>query len=207
LRSIFEPAAARNSYLGDEGDDRGLVASIPIKELAGQGEDCMPAFAEAVEAHKAMVYSIAWNFLRDRASAEELAQDVFLLLHKNWGTLQTRAHLVFWLRKVTAHRAIDFARKRNLRAETTLDETGEPTVLERLHDSFLTSYLGRMVASLPEKQRMAIVLRYQEDLEIDEIARVLGMKVNTVKTHLNRGLDMLRAKTAQRLRKGLDSVV
>jgi RNA polymerase sigma-70 factor (ECF subfamily) len=167
----------------------------------------MPAFPEVVEAHKAMVYSIAWNFLHDRSLAEELAQDVFLLLHRKWNAIESRAHLVFWLRKVTAHRAIDLARKRKSRPEMALEETGEPTVLERLHDSFLTSYLGRMVASLPEKQRMAIVLRYQEDLEVEEIARILGMRINTVKTHLNRALDLLRAKTACRLRKGLDSVV
>lgn len=183
------------------------MASVPLKELTGQSEECVPAFPEAIEAHKAMVYGIAWNFLRDRTVAEELAQDVFLLLHKKWDSIRSREHLVFWLRKVTAHRAIDLARKRKLHPETTLKATDEPTVLERLHDSFLASYLERMVASLPEKQRMVVVLRYQEDLEVEEIADVLGMRVNTVKTHLNRALDLLRAKTAVRLKKGLDSVV
>jgi RNA polymerase sigma-70 factor (ECF subfamily) len=73
-------------------------------------------------------------------------------------------------------------------------------VLEQVQDSFLASYLGRMVASLPEKQRMLVVLRYQEDMELEEIARVLGMNVSTVKTQLGRALELLRAKTKYRLK-------
>jgi RNA polymerase sigma factor (sigma-70 family) len=63
----------------------------------------------------------------------------------------------------------------------------------------LKSYLERMVAALPEKQRIAIVLRYQEGLEPGEISKLLNMNVSTVKTHLTRALDLLRAKTAGKL--------
>jgi RNA polymerase sigma-70 factor (ECF subfamily) len=56
-----------------------------------------------------------------------------------------------------------------------------------------------MVASLPEKQRIAIVLRYQEDMNPDEIAKVLGMNVSSVKTLISRGLELLRAKTSRTL--------
>lgn len=80
---------------------------------------------------------------------------------------------------------------------------GEPTVLERMHDSFLSSYLERMVASLPEKQRIVIVLRYQEAMEIEEIAEALNMKIATVKTQLSRALELLRSKTAHRLGQGI----
>jgi RNA polymerase sigma-70 factor (ECF subfamily) len=162
----------------------------------------LPAFAAVVELHKAMVYSIAWQFLRDRVAADELAQDVFLQLHKNWARIESPTHLVFWLRKVATHRAIDASRKRKAHAETSLEETDEPTVLERVHDSFLSSYLQRMVASLPEKQRSVIVLRYQEEMELEEIAKILGMNVSTVKTQISRALDLLRGKVSRRLGKG-----
>ena len=160
----------------------------------------LPAFADVIELHKAMVYSIGWHFLRDRLAAEELAQEVFLQLHKDWARIESPDHMVSWLRKVASHRAIDFARKQKRRPEMSLEELGEPTALERVHDTFLSSYLERMVASLPEKQRMVVVLRYQEDMEIDEIAKMLGMKVATVKTCLFRALELLRAKTERRLR-------
>jgi RNA polymerase sigma-70 factor, ECF subfamily len=160
----------------------------------------LPAFPEAVEAHKAMVYSIAWHFLRDRAVAEELAQDVFLELHRNWSSMQSAKHIVFWLRKVTSRRSIDVMRRRKTRGETSLEEMAEPTALERVHDAMLSSYLERMVASLPEKQRIVIVLRYQEGMEPEEIAVMLEMNVSTVKSQITRALDLLRAKTARRLK-------
>jgi RNA polymerase sigma-70 factor, ECF subfamily len=147
-----------------------------------------------------MVYSIAWHFLRDRAVAEELAQDVFLELHRNWSSMQSTQHIVFWLRKVTSRRSIDSMRRRKTRAETSLEEMAEPTALERLNDSMLSSYLERMVASLPEKQRIVIVLRYQEGMEPEEIAEMLEMNVSTVKSQITRALDLLRAKTARRLK-------
>jgi RNA polymerase sigma-70 factor, ECF subfamily len=177
-----------------------LVATTTSRTVTGQAEVSLPAFTDAVQAHKAMVYSIAWHFLRDRAVAEELAQDVFLELHRHWSSMQSAEHIVFWLRKVTSRRSIDVVRRRKTRAETSLEETAEPTALERVHDSMLSSYLERMVASLPGKQRIVIVLRYQEGMEPEEIAEVLDMNVSTVKTQITRALDLLRAKTARRLR-------
>ena len=174
-----------------------------ITSLAGtaEGANQLPSFAAAVNMHKAMVYSIAWHFLHDRLAAEELAQDVFLQLHKNWKAIESPNHMLFWLRKAATHRSIDAARKRKAKAEVTLDEADEPTVLERVHDTLLSSYLNRMVGTLPENQRSAIVLRYQEDMELDEIAKVLEMNVSTVKTHIARGLELLRGKVSRRLRK------
>ena len=113
--------------------------------------------------------------------------------------MKSADHILFWLRKVTSHRAVDFARKVKRRPESSLEEADEPTSLERLRDTFLSSYLERIVASLPEKQRLVIVLRFQEEMDIEEIARTLDMKTSTVKTHLARALDLLRDKTQRRL--------
>lgn len=182
-----------------KGKKAALVTTVADGLDSREGDAILPSFCEAVEAHKAMVFSIGWHFLRDRTAAEELAQEVFLQLYRNWADMQSPGHIVFWLRKVTSHRAIDMVRKRKSRPEMSLEEAAEPTVLERMQDSLLSSYLERMVASLPEKQRMAIVLRYQEDMDPNEIAKVLDMKASSVKTLIARGLELLRAKTGRRL--------
>jgi RNA polymerase sigma-70 factor (ECF subfamily) len=57
--------------------------------------------------------------------------------------------------------------------------------------------LQRLVAALPDKPRLVVTLRYQEDLEPAEIARVLDMPVNTVKSHLRRSLTLLREKVTR----------
>jgi RNA polymerase sigma-70 factor (ECF subfamily) len=187
-----------SAYSGDEGPENNLLATIDAYVNAEKAEP-LPSFAEAIEAHKAMVYSIGWHFLRDRLAAEELAQEVFLQLYRNWRQMKSPDHIVFWLRKVASHRAIDYSRKSKRREQISLEETAEPTALERVHDTFLSTYLERIVASLPEKQRLVVVLRYQEDMEVEEIAKTLGLKPATVKTQLARALDLLRLKTDRRL--------
>lgn len=176
-----------------------MLTAVTSRVATAGTQSELPSFGVAVEMHKAMVYSIAWHLLHDRAAADELAQDVFLKLHQHWTGIQSAEHLLFWLRRTTTHRAIDAARKRKAQAETSLDESDEPTVLEQVHDSMLSSYLARMVGTLPEKQRVAVVLRYQEDMEIEEIAKVLDLNASTVKTHIARGLEMLREKVHRRL--------
>ncbi len=85
-----------------------LTAARTAKDALAQsaGGDEL-AFAVIVREHQAMVFGIAYHFLRDRSRAEDLAQDVFLHLHKNLRAIQSPAHLVYWLRKVTGHRCID----------------------------------------------------------------------------------------------------
>ena len=150
-------------------------------------------FAEIVHRYEAMVYSIALHFLADSAAAEELAQDVFLQLHANLGQFQSGDHVKFWLRKVTAHRCIDYKRRRVL-PQVSLDEAPEAAGPTPTADPLLTRRLRQFVASLPEKPRLVVILRYMEDLSADDIAEVLSMPVATVKSHLQRSLAMLREK-------------
>jgi RNA polymerase sigma-70 factor (ECF subfamily) len=158
-----------------------------------------PPFADLVRQHQGMVFSIAWHYLRDRTLAEELAQDVFLQLHRHMTEMESAAHVAFWLRKVACHRAIDCARRRKLRPQVSLDDVPEPSTPAAPGDPMLTGMLRRLVGSLPEKQRMALILRYQEDMDPAEIAQVLNVPVRTVKSNLQRSLAMLRQKLGRRL--------
>jgi RNA polymerase sigma-70 factor, ECF subfamily len=152
------------------------------------------AFADVLRANQSMVFSLAYHFLRDRGAAEEVAQDVFLRLYQNLGDLEDARHVTFWLRKVTSRRCIDFARKRGAQNTVALIETAEPVTAERRGDPLLNRRLRQLIATLPERPRMVMVLRYQEDLTPDEIAEVLEMPLRTVKSHLHRSLAILREK-------------
>lgn len=151
-------------------------------------------FTALVQEHQAMVFSLAYHFLGDRAAAEELAQDVFLRLFRHLGKLQSSEHVVFWLRRVTANRCIDEGRRRQRHPEVQLQETWEPAAAGKSSDPWLNDRLRRLVESLPEKARMMIVLRYQEDLDPEDIAGIMNMPLNTVKSQLQRALTMLRQK-------------
>ena len=155
------------------------------------------AFAEIVREHQAMVYSLALHFLRRPSLAEDLAQEVFLELYRNLGSITSGEHLRLWLRKVACHRSIDRVRRRQPNRTVSLDDVPEPAAAAEERDPLLEDRLWRLVASLPEKPRMVLILRYQEDLELREIAEVLEMPVNTVKSSLERALALLREKLAR----------
>jgi RNA polymerase sigma-70 factor (ECF subfamily) len=154
--------------------------------------DCA-ALAGLVREHQRSIYSIALRMLGSREGAEDLTQEVFMQLSAKIGSIASSEHLRFWLRQVTANRAIDELR-RNARFRTvTLDEeplyhSGEDA------DPLLQRELGRLLAQLSAPARAVLLLRYQEDLDPVDIASTLDMPINTVKSHLKRSLETLRSR-------------
>jgi len=167
-------------------------------ERAVQGDST--AFAELVREHQGMVFSIAYHYLQDRSLAEDLAQEVFLELYQALDRIQSAAHLVFWLRRVAANRCIDQGRRKVRRREQALEETPEPAAAGSPSDPLLLERLQQSLAVLPEKQRMMVILRFQEGLGPAEIAEALEMPVNTVKSTLHRSLEELRKSLTRKLR-------
>ena len=161
---------------------------------AGEAVSAVLSFSDVVRNHQSMVFSIGLHFLRDRAAAEEIAQDTFLELHRHLGEIESESHAVFWLRKVASRKCIDAVRRRKLRAATALDSIPEPAAREHSTDPMLNRRLQQLIAALPERPRMMVVLRYQEELMPEEIARILEIPVGTVKSTLQRALGVLREK-------------
>jgi RNA polymerase sigma-70 factor (ECF subfamily) len=175
-----------------------VVAEIEAPDPLGrarQGDH--DAFAELVAAHQAMVFSIAFHFFGDRDRAADIAQDIFLQLYRNLGSLNSSTHLVHWLRQVTTRRCIDEARRSRLRA-VPLEDAAELTAADRPADPLLGRTMRRLLAKLPEAQRAVVLMRYQEDLDPSEISRIVGMRVSTVKSQLHRALRALRRKLEER---------
>jgi RNA polymerase sigma-70 factor (ECF subfamily) len=187
----------------------------------------LPSFEGLVDEHQSMVYSLALRMTGDRGLAEEIAQDVFLELDRHMGRIESAAHACFWLRRVTMSRSADALRRRRVRG---LDlwvemEDADGAVAEHigsngsngsmlrtgglrtgglsnggLSTNALSARLEQLLATLPEAQRAALVLRYQEDLTPEEIAATLEAPLATVKSQLQRGLKLLRAKATTHLK-------
>ena len=161
------------------------VRTYPVKrEMAAAAKAVTPIrtdFEGIVREHQSMVFSIAYHFLHDRPAAEEVSQDVFLQLYKSIGGLESGEHLTRWLRRVTTNRCIDHCRRSRLMPRIGLDQVPEPAVPGRAPDLMLSRALGQLVASLPSNWRALVVLKYQEEMESEEIARTLNMPVGTRK--------------------------
>ena len=180
----FAPSLDRSSTVAMDRDDTLARA---------RGGDAA-AFASLVRQHQSMVFSLALHMLRSRPAAEDLAQEVFLELYRSLPRLESGAHATSWLRKVTGHRCIDEIRRRQHRPEFQVEEMPERGVFPVAREVFLADRVQRLLAGLPARARMVVVLRFQEELEPAEIAETLDMPVNTVKSHLRRSLAVLRAK-------------
>jgi len=154
-------------------------------------------FAGVLADNQSLVFSLALRFLRDRAAAEELAQDVFLQLYRQLGQIESASHATSWLRRAICHRCIDEARKRRLRPRVALEDVPEPSSESRNPDTFLNDRLRRLIGDLPENARAVVLLRYQEDLDPSDIAAMLEMPVSTVKSHLHRSLAALRTRLSK----------
>ena len=170
--------------------------------LAGEKEAAstsmeVPSFADAVTIYQSLVFSTAYHLLHNPPLAEDIAQDVFFRLYRDYHKIRSSSHLVHWLRRTTTHRCLDrlrrFERRRSIPLEEIENELPS-TVAE--DDPILSQTLRRLVAELPANARAVVVLRYQEDLEPREIARLLDLPVNTVKSRLQRALNVLRTRIA-----------
>ena len=164
--------------------------------------DWQPDFEHLVDEHQSMVFSLALRMTGDRGLAEEIAQDVFLELDRNLGKIESSEHACYWLRRVTMSRSTDALRRRRVRGTDLWVEMDESHAARPAQEraSPLGTRLEYLLTTLPEAQRAALVLRYQEDMLPEEIAAAMDAPLATVKSNLQRGLKLLRAKATNGLR-------
>ncbi len=154
-------------------------------------------FEGAIRTHQAMVYSIALRFFGRSGVAEEVAQDVFLQLFQARKPPAPGPHLAAWLRRAAVHRCIDATRRSDRRWEVAVDELPDRADETVVPDPLLREGLRKLVASLPAVPRMVVILRYGEDMDVNDISRTLEMPPRTVWSHLQRAISLLREKAAR----------
>ncbi len=152
------------------------------------------AFESLVRMYQGSVFSIGYRMLNRRDAAEDLAQEVFLQLYRKLDSIETLEHLGFWLRRVAANLAIDWLRRASHGVTRPLEEGAEVPAQQQDGDPLLSQELARLLGELTPAARAVMLLRYQEDCDVADIAAALEMPVNTVKSHIKRSLTALRGK-------------
>jgi RNA polymerase sigma-70 factor (ECF subfamily) len=168
------------------------VAVLPGDIAAAQRGDAI-AFARLVRAHQSRLFSVALRLTGSREDAEELAQDAFVQLHAALAQVASPQHVLHWLLRTITHRSIDRLRARERSPRLVrIDADHEPAGHDATGDPLWEKRLRSLLLQLPDAPRAVVTLRFQEDLEPTEIAEVLDMPLNTVKSHLRRSLEWLR---------------
>jgi RNA polymerase sigma-70 factor (ECF subfamily) len=165
-------------------------SSLLVRARAGDAG----AVEQLVLRHQASVFSIGYRMLNGRHAAEDLAQDVFLQLYRKLDSIESIEHLGFWLRRVAANLAIDGLRRAAYARAAPLEDGAEVPAPQADEDPLMDRELLRMLGELAPAARAVMVLRYQEDRDVAEIAATLDMPVNTVKSHIKRSLTAMRGK-------------
>lgn len=174
------------------------MRSIPEHELVErcrQGDET--AFRELVDQYKGLVFALIARSIPNRARAEELAQDVFLKVHRGLPYFRGESRLSTWIYRIVIN---TLSQERPERATTSLDETDEddrPALQPGADDPafgdlVLKDRLQKAIEQLPVRYQVLINGHYLKGMQYDELATALEMPMGTVKTHLHRAKRQLR---------------
>jgi len=156
--------------------------------------DAIPDFEQLLRRHERKVLMTAYRMLGNMADAEDVAQEVFLRLHRYRRRFDASRDLAPWLYRITVNLCLDFWRKRReISWGTSVDVPEQKTAIDaQLDCAGQLQMLHRALGKLPEKMRAAIVLRDIEGLSTREIARILGSSEATVRSQISVGRLRLR---------------
>nr|WP_317852017.1 sigma-70 family RNA polymerase sigma factor [Paraclostridium sp. AKS73] len=136
-------------------------------------------------------YKIAYSYVKNQDDALDIVHDSICKALSKLDSLKDEEAIKPWFYKILINSSIDYIRKNSkyvtLEEELLFDERNS-------NDTYTDIDLQRALEKLPEEYRVIIVLRYFEDMKIDEIANVLSQNTNTIKTKLYTGLRRLKMK-------------
>jgi RNA polymerase sigma-70 factor (ECF subfamily) len=172
-------------------DDRGLVDAV----LAGERD----AFRILVEREQVAVFRVCLRILGRPHDAEDVAQESFVMAYRSIGTYRGDGALGGWLMRIATRQAFRRLGQRRDMSELPAELPAELPMGSPGSDPLAVTLTGERqrevrlaVAALREPYREVVALRYFGELSLAEIASVTRRPLNTVKTHLRRGLERLR---------------
>src|SRR4030043_321454 len=182
------------------------TSSEDLMARIAEGEE--DAFEILVNRHQTSVLNLIYRFVGDRTQAKDLAQEVFIRVWQAAKTYRPEAKFTTWVYRITANlcfNELKSARRKKWFSFHRSDEDGKHTFEETLSDSgssaedlLLEKERSRQIydalQSLPENQRMAVILKRYDDLSYEEIARVIGCSVPAVESLLVRAKRTLQKK-------------
>lgn len=150
----------------------------------------------------------AYMLLKDKGMAEDAAQDVFIICYKKWDTYRGEASIKTWLYRITANRCKDIMGswayrtvklRRFISEKESITHSSPEAVLMKNEED---TELMKCILKLPMKYKEPILLYYYEELKTTEIAAILDIKENTVKSLLMRGRKLLKSQFERSLADG-----
>jgi len=166
------------------------------------------SFARLLEKYRSPVIHFLYRMVQNQAMAEELAQEVFLRVYRSRTSYEPTAKFTTWLFRIATHLALNSLRDgKHDRKQDRLDDDSadqrvlqltdrHPNVEQQMVYQARLDEVRRAIATLPEKQRAAVLMHKYEEMEYSQIANVLSCSESAVKSLLFRAYETLRARLA-----------
>ena len=157
------------------------------------------AFDRLVERYQRDVYRLCFRYVNNHHDASDMAQEVFLKAYRALAKFRGDSSFSTWLYRIAVNTCLNFRASRKAPAEELSEHVadGGMPVVERLERDQRSQRVRKAVARLPEKQRATLILKVYQDLTHEEVARILGSSVGTVKANLFHALANLRKMLGQ----------
>ena len=157
------------------------------------------AFRTLMQRHQSWVFSLLVAIVRNQQHAEDLTQDVFLRVRQHAGEYTSQGEFASWLKRIAINAATDFLRKERKFIAVGLEDIEKALADERssspvaaLLASTLREEVRTAIQSLPDDQRLVVVMRYFGDMSLQDIAWAFQCPLGTVKSRLFYALRRIR---------------
>lgn len=183
LAASSDARAARDA---PRADDARLVAACQ----RGERE----AFSGLVERYQRDVYRLCYRYVNNHHDASDMAQEAFLKAFRALPRFRGDSSFSTWLYRIAVNTCLNFRQARRASHEELSDSLPDlsPPAADRIEEGERAALVRAAVAKLPEKQRATLILKLYHDLTHEEVARILGSSVGTVKANLFHALNNLR---------------
>ena len=169
------------------------MRDISKETILQAAEGDLDAFEEIYKTSSGLVYNTTLRITASREDAEDVTQDVFIKVHKSLKNFRFRSSFKTWIYRIAANTAINKYRKRKKERIRTVEyddrietEHAAENAEKELYRNDNEKLINSILAILNPEQRACIVLRNIEGLSYEEIAKTLGVNINTVRTRLKR---------------------
>jgi len=166
------------------------------------------SFREIYESHSKMVYNLCLNYLQNANDAEDATQDIFVKIHQQQNQFKGKAQLKTWIYRISINYCIDYLRAKKSKKRfgfilsifqpefnsntKALSNFNHPGV--QLEDKEATARVFKYINTLPEKQKIALILKSIEGLSQKQVAEIMQISVKATESLLSRAKKNLKEK-------------
>ncbi len=164
--------------------------NILIRAKAGDLE----AFEYILSFYEKVIYNYCLRILKNRANAKDVTQETIIKVYTHRKSIDLDKNIKTWIFTIATNTTYDFLRGKKRKNEISLDENNETiSSFEAYYpQEGLISDVDKALDKISPEYKKALLLFYQQGFEYKEIAEILEMPINTVKTHISRGKDQLK---------------